>query len=146
MPPFYQPHTSFDDYSRRPALADQLRQDRRDYIAAAIGQCDGNLFDDAVNEPAPRLSRKKYRCRGVDFRVPSGSGSMPTPFPPARTKPLPLRSRCGRPAQRPFADGSTARLSANADDRWVVSTGGGFFFTPARSVLASLHTSTQPRV
>jgi Dyp-type peroxidase family len=43
-----------------------------------------------------------------------------------------------RTAQRTFADGNTVSLRAEAGDVWVVATGGGFFFSPATSVLAGL--------
>jgi Dyp-type peroxidase family len=43
-----------------------------------------------------------------------------------------------RTATRSFADGTSIELRAPANERWVIPTGGGFFFAPARSVLAAL--------
>jgi Dyp-type peroxidase family len=43
-----------------------------------------------------------------------------------------------RSAVRAFADGRRVALAALPEERWVVPTGGGFFFAPARSVLAGL--------
>lgn len=43
-----------------------------------------------------------------------------------------------RRAERFFADGSRCTLAAPGRNPWIVSTGGGFFFTPAISVLAQL--------
>ena len=41
-------------------------------------------------------------------------------------------------AVRSFADGTSAPLDATSGRRWIVPTGGGFFFAPARSVFAGL--------
>jgi Dyp-type peroxidase family len=43
-----------------------------------------------------------------------------------------------RTAQRSFAAGGSVSLRAEPGDAWVVPTGGGFFFSPAVSVLAGL--------
>jgi len=59
MPAFYQPPANIDDYSRRPALADQLRQNWSDYIGNAIASRDGNLFYDAAHDPAPAVDAAK---------------------------------------------------------------------------------------
>jgi Dyp-type peroxidase family len=43
-----------------------------------------------------------------------------------------------RSGVREFADGRAASVSASEKERWVMPTGGGFFFAPARSVFAGL--------
>jgi Dyp-type peroxidase family len=43
-----------------------------------------------------------------------------------------------RTATRWFDDGTSVEIRAPAAQRWVIPTGGGFFFAPARSVLAAL--------
>jgi Dyp-type peroxidase family len=48
-----------------------------------------------------------------------------------------------RTAQRTFSDGSSAQLKADVEQNWVIATGGGFFFTPARSVLAGLKLTSE---
>ncbi len=51
------------------------------------------------------------------------------------------QSTSDRTAKRTFGDGGTATLRAGQNERWVIPIGGGFFFTPARSVLANLQIS-----
>jgi Dyp-type peroxidase family len=48
------------------------------------------------------------------------------------------QSHKGRSATRKFADGTTARMESAPGRQWVIPTGGGFFFTPSKSVIANL--------
>jgi Dyp-type peroxidase family len=48
-----------------------------------------------------------------------------------------------REAVRTLPDGKVVRLESPEGERWVIPTGGGFFFAPARSVLQHLTPSTE---
>jgi hypothetical protein len=54
MAPFYRPPADIDDYARRPALADTLRQDWHEFIAGTISErAASGLFYDAERDPTP---------------------------------------------------------------------------------------------
>jgi deferrochelatase/peroxidase EfeB len=48
------------------------------------------------------------------------------------------QNRAGRTAERHSPDGRQATLDAPGDSAWITPTGGGFFFSPAVSVFATL--------
>jgi hypothetical protein len=61
MASLYQPPANIDDYSRRPALAAQLRQNWHDYIFTAIAKRDRNLFYNGLQDPLPTVAAKKVQ-------------------------------------------------------------------------------------
>ena len=55
MSAFYRPPADIDDFSRRPALADTLRQNWDTFIGSTIRDAERGLFYDAATDPVPNV-------------------------------------------------------------------------------------------